>query len=76
LENKGEQSGSGNADKAGWKLVAHACVQPGIAADRFAREIVGILKARCGALAAPECQAVGPPTVSTRRSSHLPTGML
>jgi hypothetical protein len=29
-----------------------------VAADRFAREIVGILKARCGALAATECQTV------------------
>ncbi len=34
--------------------------QPGIAADRFAREIVAILKARCGALAAAECQPVRP----------------
>jgi hypothetical protein len=33
--------------------------QPGIAADRFAREIVRFLKARCGALAAAECQTVG-----------------
>ena len=32
--------------------------QPGIATDRFAREIVCILKARCGALAAAECQTV------------------
>jgi hypothetical protein len=32
----------------------------GIAADRFAREIVGFLKASPGALAAAECQIVGP----------------
>ena len=32
--------------------------QPGIAADRFAREIVRFLKARYGALAAAECQLV------------------
>jgi len=37
-----------------------ACpAQPGIPADRFAREIVGFLEARCGALAAAECQSVG-----------------
>jgi len=33
--------------------------QPGIAADRFARKIVGILKASPSALAAAECQPVG-----------------
>jgi hypothetical protein len=33
--------------------------QPGIAADRFAREIVAILKAFSGALAAAERQTVG-----------------
>jgi hypothetical protein len=33
--------------------------QHGIAADRFARAIVGILKAAPSALAAPECQPVG-----------------
>ena len=32
--------------------------QPGIAADRFAREIDGILGACFGALAAAECQTV------------------
>jgi hypothetical protein len=32
--------------------------QPGIAVDRFAREIVGFLKALPSALAATECQAV------------------
>jgi hypothetical protein len=32
----------------------------GIAADRFAREIVRILKASSSALAAPECQPVRP----------------
>ena len=37
--------------------------QPGIAADRFAREIVRFLKAFPGALAAAECQAVGPPSI-------------
>ena len=35
--------------------------QPGIAADRVAREIVDILKARRGALAAAECQPVRHP---------------
>jgi len=40
--------------------------QPGIAADRFAREIIGILKASSSALAAAECQAVGPPYVWPR----------
>ena len=34
--------------------------QPGIAVDRFAREIVRFLKASSGALAATECQSVGP----------------
>jgi hypothetical protein len=45
--------------------------QPGIAADRFAREIVRILKARCGALAAAECQPVGPQSIEAI-TSHLP----
>jgi hypothetical protein len=36
-----------------------AAVQHGIAVDRFAREIVGILKASPSALAATECQSVG-----------------
>ena len=40
-----------------------AAAQPGIAADRFAREIVGFLTASPSALAAPECQTVG-------RASH------
>ena len=35
--------------------------QPGIAADRFAREIVRFLKVVGGALAAAECQTVGLP---------------
>src|SRR5437016_1673615 len=35
--------------------------QPGIAADRFAHEIVGFLKVIGSALAAPECQPVGRP---------------
>jgi len=35
-----------------------AAAQPGIAADRFAREIVGVLKASPSALAAAECQPV------------------
>jgi hypothetical protein len=42
-----------------------ASAQPGIAVDRFAREIEGILKAAPGALAATECQPVG------RRINHL-----
>jgi len=33
--------------------------QPGIAADRFAREIVRFLEIVPGALAAAECQTVG-----------------
>jgi len=37
-----------------------SAAQPAIAADRFAREIVGFLKAFPGALAAAECQTVGP----------------
>jgi hypothetical protein len=37
----------------------NAAVQHGIAVDRFAREIVRILKVVGGALAATECQAVG-----------------
>jgi hypothetical protein len=37
-----------------------AAAEHGIAADRFAREIVGILKAHSGALAAAECQTVSP----------------
>ena len=37
-----------------------AAAQPGIAVDRFAREIVGFLKASPSALAATECQPVGP----------------
>jgi hypothetical protein len=36
-----------------------SAAQPGIAADRFAREIVGFLKVFLGALAAAECQPVG-----------------
>ncbi len=36
--------------------------QPGIAADRFAREIVRFLKVSSSALAAAECQTVGPLT--------------
>jgi hypothetical protein len=52
-----------------------ASAQPGIAADRFAREIVPFLKARCGALAAAECQAVGRPSnVPLSRSSALLSG--
>jgi len=35
-----------------------AAAEHGIAADRFAPEIGGILKASCGALAAAECQSV------------------
>jgi len=39
---------------------ASVTAQPGVAADRFAREIVGILKAFPSALAAAECQPVRP----------------
>jgi hypothetical protein len=39
--------------------LCQAFAQPGIAADRFAREIVGILKASTSTLAAAECQTVG-----------------
>jgi hypothetical protein len=38
--------------------VVPKAAQPGIAADRFAREIVRFLKASAGALAATECQPV------------------
>jgi hypothetical protein len=38
--------------------------QPGIAADRFAREIGAILEASASALAAAECQDVSPPHLS------------
>jgi hypothetical protein len=38
-----------------------AAAQPGIATDRFAREIVVFWKALLSALAAAECQTVGPP---------------
>src|SRR4051794_3552148 len=44
--------------------------QPGIAVDRFARKIAGILKAVLGALAATECQAVGLPSAYAI-SKHL-----
>jgi hypothetical protein len=37
----------------------NGAAQPGIAADRFAREIARFLRASPGALAAAECQAVG-----------------
>jgi hypothetical protein len=57
-----------------------ATAQPGIAADRFAREIVGFMKARSGALAAAECQPVGRASRSTttecverRPSGRMPT---
>jgi hypothetical protein len=39
--------------------------QHGIAVDRFAREIVRILRASAGALAATECQSVGRQRIST-----------
>ena len=39
--------------------MANRDAEHGIAADRFAREIVGILKALPSALAAAECQTVG-----------------
>jgi len=38
---------------------ASRAAQPGIAVDRFAREIVRILKVVGSALAATECQTVG-----------------
>jgi hypothetical protein len=40
--------------------------QPGIAADRFAREIVGFLKASSSALAAADGQTVGRRLVQSR----------
>lgn len=40
-----------------------ACTQPGIAVDRFAREIVWFLKVNSGALAATECQSVSPQSI-------------
>jgi hypothetical protein len=45
---------------ASQRLEHPLAAQPGIAADRFAREIVRFLKARPSALAAAECQPVGP----------------
>ncbi len=45
--------------------------QPGIAADRFAREIVDILKALLGALAAAECQPVGPHSIEPMLRPYL-----
>jgi len=42
------------------KVATKVAVQPGIAVDRFAREIVRILKASPSALAATECQTVRP----------------
>jgi hypothetical protein len=39
--------------------VGEVAAQPGIAVDRFAREIVRILRASPSALAATECQSVG-----------------
>ncbi len=49
--------------------------QPGIAADRFAREIVRFLEIVPGALAAAECQTVGwQPIVAVHMlQSVLPT---
>jgi len=44
----------------GMPYLAQRPAQHGIAADRCAREIVGILMAAPGALAAAECQTVGP----------------
>jgi hypothetical protein len=41
-------------------LTCTKAAQLGIAVDRFAREIGGILKVIDGALAATECQSVGP----------------
>ncbi|MBK9940664.1 MAG: hypothetical protein IPP13_03465 [Kouleothrix sp.] len=41
------------------------CAEHGIAADRFAREIVGFLKVGSSALAAAECQTVGPQNQQT-----------
>ena len=48
------------------RIPPHAAAQPGIAADRFAREIVAILKLSPSALAATECQPVGPKASCTR----------
>jgi hypothetical protein len=41
-----------------------AAAEHGIAADRFAREIVGILTASPSALAATECQTVSPQAIT------------
>ena len=46
-------------------VAARVAAQPGIAVDRFARKIAGILKAFLGALAATECQAVGRQFINT-----------
>jgi hypothetical protein len=47
-----------------YKSIPSIAVQPGIAADRFAREIAWFLKVVGGALVAAECQTVGPLLVS------------
>jgi hypothetical protein len=47
--------------------------QPGIAVDRFAREIVRFLKVVGGALAATECQPVGRPIILTTGQTYSVT---
>jgi hypothetical protein len=42
-----------------------------VAADRFAREIVGFLKVVGGALAATECQTVGRQSIAQRLLSLI-----
>ncbi len=46
-------------------------VQPGIAVDRFARKIVGILTGDSSALAATECQPVGLFDVAMMDAAHM-----
>ncbi len=54
------------------RIPPHAAAQPGIAADRFAREIVAILKLSPSALAATECQPVGrQPSASHQRLRNI-----
>jgi hypothetical protein len=50
-------------------LTCTKAAQPGIAVNRFAREIGGILKVIGGALATTECQSVGPLCVSLHSES-------
>ena len=54
-------------------LTSAVAAQPGIAADRFAREIVEFWDTPRGALAAAECQPVGPLLYQLRTTHSLDT---